>query len=236
MLQHRFSGPSTQSFLMSLCPSSLSSLPPFSSTLSVLLNEAGGIIDDAILTKLAGDEAFYVVTNAGRAREDRAWIERRLAEWRGRGEGEVKWEVLDGWGLLALQGPKAGEALQGLAGGDLAGIRFGRSGLVELGKDRVRCHVARGGYTGEDGFEVGATRLRELIGQISIPPEHAVALTQEVASRPDVMLIGLGARDSLRLEAGMCLYGHDLDETISPVEAGLSWVIGAFPAQIPLAL
>jgi len=77
----------------------------------------------------------------------------------------------------------------------------------------VQCHVARGGYTGEDGFE------------ISIPPEHTVATTRLLSKDP-VQLIGLAARDSLRLEAGMCLYGHDLDESTSPVEAGLNWVIG----------
>jgi aminomethyltransferase len=154
MLQHRFAGPSAQGFLMSLCPSSLNALAPFSSTLSVLLNEEGGIIDDTIITKQESDESFYVVTNAGRASEDKAFIGKKLEEWSARVEGEVKWETLDRWGLLALQGPKAGEALQSLTSGNLAGIRFGQSGFVEIGKEGVRCHVARGGYTGEDGFEV----------------------------------------------------------------------------------
>ena len=151
MLQHRFTGPTAQSFLMSLCPSSLDSLSPFSSTLSVLLNEEGGIIDDMIVTKQESDESFYVVTNAGRVSEDKAWIEKRLSDW----DGGVDWITLDGWGLLALQGPKAAEVLQGLTDGDLTSIKFGQSGFVEVGREKVRCHVARGGYTGEDGFEVG---------------------------------------------------------------------------------
>lgn len=228
MLQHRFTGPSAQAFLMSLCPSSLTSLPPFTGTLSVLLNGDGGIIDDTIITKQDNDESFYVVTNAGRVAEDKAFIGKKLTEWTQRGEGEVNWRTLDGWGLLALQGPKAGEALQSMTTGDLSGIKFGQSGFVDVGNGKVRCHVARGGYTGEDGFEVfnSFSLSAPLMSKISIPPESAVALTEEMTNHPDVMLIGLGARDSLRLEAGMCLYGHDLDETVSPVEAGLSWVIG----------
>jgi hypothetical protein len=94
-------------FLSYLCPSSLSTLAPYTSTLSVLLNEQGGIIDDMMITKHDDDE-FYVVTNAGRAKEDAAWLESRLAEWNsteGKGKGnEVKWERFNGWGLIALQG------------------------------------------------------------------------------------------------------------------------------------
>ncbi|WVR05748.1 glycine cleavage system T protein [Kwoniella sp. DSM 27419] len=218
MLQHNFTGPTAQDFLLTLCPSSLASLAPFTSTLSVLLNDQGGIIDDTIITKHS-DSAFYVVTNAGRAKEDKAWIEKQLSSWNAAHQGqEVAWETLEGWGLVALQGPKAAEVLQTLTDKDLSEIKFGQSAFVELatgeGQDKVKCHVARGGYTGEDGFEV------------SIPPASAVALTQRISLHPDVQLIGLGARDSLRLEAGMCLYGHDLDESVSPVEAGLAWVIG----------
>ncbi len=153
---------------MSLCPSSLDSLAPFSSTLSVLLNEEGGIIDDMLVTKLDHEERFYVVTNAGRSVEDRYWIKKKVDDWnahvrregggRREREGEViKWETLDGWGLLALQGPKAVEVLQSLTQMDLGGMKFGQSGYVEIGKEGVRCHVARGGYTGEDGFEVGSS-------------------------------------------------------------------------------
>jgi aminomethyltransferase len=155
MLQHRFTGTSAQSFLESLCPSSLHSLSPFSSTLSVLLNESGGIIDDTIITKQADDSSFYVVTNAGRAEEDRAHFSQKLREWNEGHKGEeVKWETLDGWGLLALQGPKAAEVLQRLTKVDLSTVKFGQSVFAAVGDKQVKCHVARGGYTGEDGFEV----------------------------------------------------------------------------------
>ncbi|KAK1921987.1 putative aminomethyltransferase mitochondrial precursor [Papiliotrema laurentii] len=211
MLQHTFKGPGAQDFLLSLTPSSLASLTPFTSTLSVILNDLGGIIDDTIITKQEGDDSFYIVTNAGRIKEDKELISKKLAEWKGK---EVKWETLDGYGLVALQGPKAAETLQKLVDVDLSSVKFGQSTFAHVGENKVKCHLARGGYTGEDGFE------------ISIPPADAVSVTEQLVASPDVMLIGLGARDSLRLEAGMCLYGHDLDESISPVEAGLSWVIG----------
>ncbi|WWC86069.1 glycine cleavage system T protein [Kwoniella dendrophila CBS 6074] len=220
MLQHHFIGTGAQEFLSTLCPSSLTSLKPFSSTLSVLLNEQGGIIDDTIITKHS-DDFFYVVTNAGRSKEDKEHISSKLSEWNSNPankDKQVKWDTLDNYGLIALQGPKSSLILQELIkdSTDLTQIKFGSSAYIDLiGQDDkvVRCHVARGGYTGEDGFE------------ISIPPASAVAITTKVASHPDVQLIGLGARDSLRLEAGMCLYGHDLDESISPVEGALSWVI-----------
>jgi len=120
-------------------------------------------------------------------------------------------EILEGWGLLALQGPEAAKYLQTLTSFDLRSLTFGRSAFVPL--EGFNLHVARGGYTGEDGFE------------ISIPPTETVEVAKLLSQAP-VQLTGLGARDSLRLEAGMCLYGQDLDENTSPVEAGLSWVIG----------
>ncbi|EUC64824.1 glycine cleavage system T protein [Rhizoctonia solani AG-3 Rhs1AP] len=214
MVQSYISGPSATAFLEYLTPSSLSSLSEFSSTLSVLLNENGGIIDDTVICKHAND-VYYVVTNAGRRERDLAWFKEQIEKWNqeeGKGRGkEVNLEVLENWGLVALQGPKAAEVLQSISSFDFPSLVFGRSAFVDI--TGVRCHVARGGYTGEDGFE------------ISIPPEHTVNIT-ELISKPPVQPTGLGARDSLRLEAGMCLYGNDLDETTSPVEAGLSWVIG----------
>jgi aminomethyltransferase len=123
----------------------------------------------------------------------------------------VEHEILEGWGLVALQGPEAATILQGLTAFDLRELTFGKSAFVPL--EGYNVHVARGGYTGEDGFE------------ISIPPAQTLEVTSMLL-RPPVQLTGLGARDSLRLEAGMCLYGHDLDEGVSPVEAGLTWVIG----------
>ncbi|ETW78553.1 hypothetical protein HETIRDRAFT_103954 [Heterobasidion irregulare TC 32-1] len=213
MVQSNFRGATTTAFLEWLTPSSLRSLVPYSSTLSVLLNERGGIIDDTIITKHAED-AFYVVTNAGRRDRDLAWFKEKLEEWNSSPKsagGKVEHEVLEGWGLLALQGPQAANYLQGLTAFDLQGLTFGKSAFVPI--EGFNLHVARGGYTGEDGFE------------ISIPPSQTVEVAQLLSKEP-VQLTGLGARDSLRLEAGMCLYGQDLDEDTTPVEAGLTWVIG----------
>ncbi|TFK80358.1 glycine cleavage system T protein [Polyporus arcularius HHB13444] len=214
MVQSNFRGPTVTAFLEWLTPSSLQSLAPYSSTLSVLLNERGGIIDDTVITKHA-DDAYYVVTNAGRRDRDLAWFREKLAEWNAgetaKAEGAVEHEVLEGWGLLALQGPEAAQYLQGLTSFDLRELTFGKCAFVPI--EGFNLHVARGGYTGEDGFE------------ISIPPSETVDVAQ-LLSKPPVQLTGLGARDSLRLEAGMCLYGQDLDEDTTPVEAGLTWVIG----------
>ncbi|KAJ3929413.1 MAG: aminomethyltransferase [Lentinula lateritia] len=213
MVQSNFRGPTATQFLEWLTPSSLSSLKPYSSTLSVILNEKGGIIDDTIVTKHAED-AFYVVTNAGRRDRDLAWFTEKLEQWNSTEHaknGPVEMEVLENWGLIALQGPRAASYLQALTSFDLQKLTFGTSAFVPL--EGFNLHVARGGYTGEDGFE------------ISIPPSETVEVAKILSKYP-VQLTGLGARDSLRLEAGMCLYGNDLDEDTTPVEAGLSWVIG----------
>jgi len=213
MVQSNFRGATATQFLEWLTPSPLSTLAPYTSTLSVFLNERGGIIDDTVITKHASD-AFYVVTNAGRRAEDLVWFAARLAEWnvseRAK-DGPVEHELLDGWGLLALQGPASADLLQALTSYDLRALTFGRSAFVPL--EGINVHIARGGYTGEDGFE------------ISVPPAQAAFLASALLRSP-VQLAGLGARDSLRLEAGLCLYGNDLDENTTPVEAGLSWVIG----------
>lgn len=213
MVQQNFHGATATAFLEWLTPSSLKSLPQYHSTLSLFLNEHGGIIDDTVITKHS-DNAFYVVTNAGRRDTDLAWFRQKLEEWNSSErakDGQVKHEVLEDWGLVALQGPKAAEYLQNLTSFDLSKLTFGTSAYVPIGSFNL--HVARGGYTGEDGFE------------ISIPPPQTVEVTQLLSQSP-VQLAGLGARDSLRLEAGMCLYGNDLDEDTTPVEAGLTWVIG----------
>lgn len=160
MLQHRFTGPTSQAFLMSLTPSSLHSLKPFTSTLSVLLNEHGGIIDDTIITKQASDDEWYVVTNAGRIKEDVAHIQAKLDAWNAKPENQaegqqVKWEKMEGRGLLALQGPKSAEVLQSITEGvQLEDMNFGQAVWAKVGKEGAECHIARGGYTGEDGFEV----------------------------------------------------------------------------------
>lgn len=213
MVQHHFRGPGAADFLQWLTPSSLKKLSPHQGTLSVLLNFGGGILDDTVITKISDDD-FYVVTNAGRREEDLQWISERLQDWRKNGDkGEVEHIVLENQGLVALQGPKAAEVLAKHTDVDLSTLTFGKS-IYATVAGVPNCHIARGGYTGEDGFE------------ISIEPEKTVEVTSALVGTEPVRLAGLAARDSLRLEAGMCLYGHDLDETIGPSEAGLTWVVG----------
>ena len=143
--------------------------------------------------------------------------------------GCLDWEVLDRWGLIALQGPLSADILQralvtaGVENVDLKALYFGQCKHVTLKLPHKQSSdpatpilISRGGYTGEDGFE------------ISIPPALTVMFTThllESGGSERLRLAGLGARDSLRLEAGMCLYGHDLDDKITPVEAGLSWIV-----------
>lgn len=208
MLQHRFSGPGTTEFLEHITPSDLKSLKPFSSTLSVLLNSTGGIIDDTMICK-HGEDDFYVVTNAGCRARDLEFINEELEKF---GKGNVSHTTIPG-GLLALQGPEASATLQKLTTDDLSKIKFGESAYISLLGGKY--HAGRGGYTGEDGFE------------LSIPDETvALDFFKTLLDIETVKPIGLAARDSLRLEAGLCLYGHELNESITPVEAGLTWVIG----------
>ena len=217
-------GPGAQGLLEKLTPAGLSSLPNNHSGLScLLLPETGGIQDDLIITRL-GPQNFYFVTNAGCRDSDLAYLESNIAQWREQGGQAVDWEVLDGQGLIALQGPLAAELLQPLLvdiqDDKLENLHFGQCKYMKLrlasGKETSPLLVSRGGYTGEDGFE------------ISIPAEETgpvVDFLLTTAGPEKLRLAGLGARDSLRLEAGMCLYGHDLDSTTTPVEGGLSWTI-----------
>ncbi|KAG5362452.1 putative aminomethyltransferase [Yarrowia sp. C11] len=208
MLQHRFTGPAATEFLEKITPADLQALQPYSSTLSVLLTNEGGIIDDLIISK-HGDNDYYVVTNAGCRDKDLAFLAKEAKEF-----GDKLVHDTIGGGLIALQGPEAASALQKLTNYDLSQIKFGQSAWVDFGAG-TKYHVARGGYTGEDGFEV------------SIPDDAAsVAFSEALLENEDVIAVGLAARDSLRLEAGMCLYGHELSEELTPVEAGLTWVVG----------
>ncbi len=181
-------------------------------------------MDDTIITRL-GPELFYVVTNAACREKDLAYFEVQLQEFKDHGGEKVEWEILEGWGLVALQGPLSEDILSHVLvepeETNLKEMYFGHSKSIKLkllsGEASSPLLVSRGGYTGEDGFE------------ISIPPTEAVAVTEsllESATEERLKLAGLGARDSLRLEAGMCLYGHDLNDHTTPVEGSLSWVIG----------
>lgn len=169
-----------------------------------------------------------MVTNAACKEKDIEYIRTNIAKFDESGNGKVTHEVLGNHGLIALQGPLANVILQEYIDStpargklDLKTLYFGFATYLDipLGLGNVETlHIARGGYTGEDGFE------------IAISAKNAEAVTQailDIGARGDrIKLTGLGARDSLRLEAGMCLYGHDIDDTTTPIEAGLKWLIG----------
>ncbi|KAI8847647.1 hypothetical protein BC829DRAFT_395941 [Chytridium lagenaria] len=209
MLQTRWVGADRVKFLEKLIVADLEALPVGSSTLTVLTNENGGIIDDAVINK-QDEDGFYMVSNAGCADKDLAHLRKHLAAFKAQG-GDVDFTILDK-SLIALQGPAAAPVLEKLVGKSLEDFAF-MSGR-HLNISGIDAYVSRCGYTGEDGFE------------ISVAHEDAVKLSTLFVDQPDVKLAGLGARDSLRLEAGLCLYGHDIDDTTTPVEAGLSWTIG----------
>jgi aminomethyltransferase len=207
MLQQKIKGNDVIPFLEKVTPTDFKQLKPWHNQLSVLLNKEGGIVDDTIVTKHNDDKHFYIVTNAGTREKDQAFFKEFSKGY------DVKFEIVD-TALLAIQGPSAHKVLQKFTNTDLSKIYFGNSKYITVpGFNNAELHLARGGYTGEDGFE------------ISIPNDIAEELTKALLEDPELKPIGLAARDSLRLEAGMCLYGHDLNDNITPVEGSLSWVI-----------
>jgi aminomethyltransferase len=204
-------------FLESLCPADILNLAPGRQRYTQLLNEAGGIVDDLMVTRPPGaDGALRLVVNASRKEVDFALMRERLP-------ANVRLTPLPEVALIALQGPLAAATLARLAPQEaietMAFMSARPAGIA--GFDTF---VSRSGYTGEDGYE------------ISLASTQAEEFSRTLLAEPDVAPIGLGARDSLRLEAGLCLYGHELDETIDPIEAALSWSIqkrrrleGGFP-------
>lgn len=195
-----------------LIPGDIQSLKSGEMRYSFLTNDKGGILDDLIVTRREND--LFVVVNADCKDQDIKLLTEGLA-------GEVTVTELPDRALVALQGPKAAQVL---ARYNPAVATMPFMSYLELDIGGAACFVTRSGYTGEDGYE------------ISIPNSQAVALCKSLLAEEDVAPIGLGARDSLRLEAGLCLYGHDLDETTTPVSAGLLWAIskrrreeGGFP-------
>lgn len=193
-------GPGVVNLLEKLTPSSFAALPQNAAKYTVMTNEDGGIIDDLIITR-RGPEEFFAVINAGCKDKDIDWIESRLP-------GDVTLEHLEDRALVALQGPAAENVLRETLGINTADLGYMR--LMEHGP----CWISRLGYTGEDGFE------------LSVPSRDAGTLWTKLLSNPAVKAVGLAARDSLRLEMGYPLYGHDIDATTSPVEANLTWVMG----------
>jgi aminomethyltransferase len=186
-----------------LVPADIAGLGQGKARYTTFTAEDGGILDDLIITKDAPDRLFVVV-NAGRADADIAYLKAALEP------GHQVTHLAD-QALLALQGPKAVECIARIAP-EATGLGFMESLVTRVKSLEIR--ISRLGYTGEDGVE------------ISLPADHAVKFARTLLAMEEVKPIGLGARDSLRLEAGLCLYGHDIDTTTSPIEANLAWTIG----------
>lgn len=207
------SGGDAATALESVVPSDITGLAVGAGRYTVLTADDGGILDDLIVTRLA-DDRFQLVVNAGTKHADRAHLLDRI------GAEATIGELLD-VGILALQGPEA-VAVVGNLGGSVDDLVFGRQ--TDTNVAGVACRVSRSGYTGEDGVEM------------VVPARDLTAVVRALLADERVAPAGLGARDSLRLEAGLCLFGSDLDTTTSPIEAGLSWIVqkrrreeGGFP-------
>lgn len=189
--------------LESLVPVDIVDLPVGMQRYAMFTNEHGGILDDLMVANL-GDDTLFLVVNAACKEQDLAHLQQHIA-----GRCEIQ-PLFEQRALLALQGPAAVNVLERLAP-EVAGMTFMQFRPVTLlGED---CFVSRSGYTGEDGYE------------ISVPVAAAEALARRLLAEPEVQPIGLGARDSLRLEAGLCLYGHDMNTETTPVEASLLWAV-----------
>ena len=204
MGQLELSGEEVDAAVEELLPIDLSTLKLGTQRYSLLLDEQGGVLDDLMVSRWP--ESLYVVVNGATKWDDIAHLREHLPD-------AVTLNHLDERALLALQGPQAFAALERHVSGDypLSALTFMRFGRFELGGAEVT--ISRSGYTGEDGFE------------LSVPSEAAVRIADLLCGEPEVKPIGLGARDSLRLEAGLPLYGHDLGPDTSPIEAGLNFAI-----------
>lgn len=195
-------GPDAASAFERLVPGNIEGLKEGRARYTVFTNEKGGVLDDLIVSRTG--EGLFVVVNAGCRDADIAHMKRHL-------EPACEVEELKDRALLALQGPAAADVLEALTP-DASGLTFMQTIETKIGG--LPCRLSRLGYTGEDGFE------------ISVAAGDAVDLASRLLGHDDVLPIGLGARDSLRLEAGLCLYGQELTPDITPIEAGLRWCIG----------
>ncbi len=197
----------TAAALERLVPGEIAGLAPGSIRYTQFTTPDGGIIDDLMVTRSIADEddgRLMLVVNAAREDVDYAWLREHLP-------AAIALQTVDDRALIALQGPQS-ETVLSRHCADAAGLSFMTAISTEVAG--IDCHISRSGYSGEDGYE------------ISVPEARAVELAETLLAEPEVEPVGLGARDSLRLEAGLCLYGHDIDETTSPVEAQLVWSIG----------
>lgn len=202
MGQARLMGDDAAAAFETLVPGDIKGLGKGRTRYTVLTNDRGGIIDDLMVTNCGGH--LFIVVNAACKKSDFAHIRKRIGK-------RAKLKVLRDRALIALQGPAAA-AVFGRFVPAARHMMFMTAETLDVGD--IECLVTRSGYTGEDGYE------------ISLAAKDAENLVQLLLDEPEVMMAGLGARDSLRLEAGLCLYGSDIDAETTPVEADLAWVIG----------
>ncbi len=193
-------GDSAAGELERLTPGNISGLKPGEQKYTVLTNHDGGIIDDIIITRI--DSGLMIIVNAACKDKDFIYLKSQLS-------GHCAFKELPDHALFALQGPAAATIMQKLSANS-AKLSFMQACATEI--NGIPLNISRSGYTGEDGFE------------ISVANEHADQLARLLLSKNEVEAVGLGARDTLRLEAGLCLYGHELNEAVTPVEAGLQWL------------
>ena len=198
------SGEDVEAALEAVLPIDLATLKPFAPRYAMLLDEQGGVLDDLMVTRWSS--GFYLVVNGATKWDDMAHLRENLPD-------EVNLMHLEDSALLALQGPKAGAALERIATGavPISELTFMKGGEFKIAG--VDAWISRSGYTGEDGFE------------LAIPAENATEIADLICAQPEVKPIGLGARDSLRLEAGLPLYGHDLSPDHSPIDAQLLFAV-----------
>lgn len=207
MGQRQLVGPdhvTTAKALEALTPGDICALGAGRMRYTMLLNAQGGMIDDLMVTRSTEDGRLGLVFNGARKHIDDAFVRARLPH-------DVVLVAGEDRALLALQGPMAQAALARHCP-DAATLSFMTACATHF--DGIACQISRSGYTGEDGYE------------IALAANDALAVARALLAEDEVLPVGLGARDSLRLEAGLCLYGHDIDETTTPVEANLTWAIG----------
>lgn len=198
------SGENAAQYFEAITPSDFQEKRPGRAQYTVLTNQAGGIIDDLIITKLDAQH-FFAIVNAGCKDKDMSWMRQHLPQ-------DLSFDVLQHQALLALQGPEAENVLRATLDIDTRDLNYMHLLQTKL-QNGTPVYVSRLGYTGEDGFE------------ISLPATEAISVWNNILSHGDVKPIGLAARDSLRLEMGYPLYGHDIDDATSPVEADIGWII-----------
>jgi aminomethyltransferase len=209
MGQLRITGKDRIKFLESVVVGDLEALNEGEAKLSLITNDQGGIIDDCVITNY--EDHLYVVVNAGNQDIDWAHMQKLLESFK----GDVQLEKITDRALIALQGPGASEILAPFAPQvSFKDLGFMNGVYTHLPSENANIIVTRCGYTGEDGFE------------ISVPSSNAISFARQLLKDERVLEAGLGARDSLRLEAGLCLHGHDITPETTPIEATLAWTIG----------